>query len=335
MKILITGGSGFIGSHTCVELIEAGYELVVVDNLCNSSIKAIQGVEKITRKRIPFYNLDIRNKSFLLKIFKDNKIDGVIHFAGFKAVGESVKKPLKYYDNNINVALSLFEVMNDFGCRNLIFSSSATVYAETNKLPINENSPLSTTNPYGRSKLIIENILDDLFISNGDWRIIILRYFNPVGAHKSALIGENPIGEPNNLMPYVSQVAIGSRKKLKVFGGDYETPDGTGVRDYIHVVDLAQGHVKALKMFQEKPQVLKVNLGTGIGYSVLDIIKAFEFASGKKIPYEIIDRRSGDIARCFADPSLAADIFDWKAKYNLNDMCEDSWRWQSMNPNGY
>ena len=335
MKILITGGAGFIGSHTCVELIDAGYEVIIADNLSNSSIKSIYAIEKIIRRKVIFYNIDIRNKILLEEVFNKHKIDGVIHFAGYKAVGESVIRPIQYYDNNINGTLVLCEVMKDFGCFNLIFSSSASVYSETNNLPINESASLSTSNPYGRSKLIIENILEDLFVANAFWNITILRYFNPVGAHKSGLIGDSPLNEPNNLMPYISQVAIGRLDRLKVFGGDYDTSDGTGVRDYIHVVDLAQGHVRALKVFQGKPQVLKVNLGTGIGYSVLDIIKAFELASGREILYEIVERRPGDIGEYYADASLAAKVLDWKANYNLHKMCEDSWRFQSKYPNGY
>jgi len=335
MKILITGGAGFIGSHTCVELIDAGYEVIIADNLSNSSIKSIYAIEKIIRRKVIFYNIDIRNKILLEEVFNKHKIDGVIHFAGYKAVGESVIRPIQYYDNNINGTLVLCEVMKDFGCFNLIFSSSASVYSETNNLPINESASLSTSNPYGRSKLIIENILEDLFVANAFWNITILRYFNPVGAHKSGLIGDSPLNEPNNLMPYISQVAIGRLDRLKVFGGDYDTSDGTGVRDYIHVVDLAQGHVRALKVFQGKPQVLKVNLGTGIGYSVLDIIKAFELASGREILYEIVERRPGDIGEYYADASLAAKVLGWKANYNLHKMCEDSWRFQSKYPNGY
>ena len=335
MKILITGGAGFIGSHTCVELIDAGYEVIIADNLSNSSIKSIYAIEKIIRRKVIFYNIDIRNKILLEEVFNKHKIDGVIHFAGYKAVGESVIRPIQYYDNNINGTLVLCEVMKDFGCFNLIFSSSASVYSETNNLPINESASLSTSNPYGRSKLIIENILEDLFVANAFWNITILRYFNPVGAHKSGLIGDSPLNEPNNLMPYISQVAIGRLDRLKVFGGDYDTSDGTGVRDYIHVVDLAQGHVRALKVFQGKPQVLKVNLGTGIGYSVLDIIKAFELASGREILYEIVERRPGDIGEYYADASLAAKVLDWKANYNLHKMCQDSWRFQSKYPNGY
>ena len=335
MKILITGGAGFIGSHTCVELIDAGYEVIIADNLSNSSIKSIYAIEKIIRRKVIFYNIDIRNKILLEEVFNKHKIDGVIHFAGYKAVGESVIRPIQYYDNNINGTLVLCEVMKDFGCFNLIFSSSASVYSETNNLPINESASLSTSNPYGRSKLIIENILEDLFVANAFWNITILRYFNPVGAHKSGLIGDSPLNEPNNLMPYISQVAIGKLDILKVFGDDYDTSDGTGVRDYIHVVDLAQGHVKALKVLQGKPQVLKVNLGTGIGYSVLDIIKAFELASGMEILYEIVERRPGDIGEYYADASLAAKVLDWKANYNLHKMCEDSWHFQSKYPNGY
>ena len=333
--ILITGGSGYLGSHTCVELITAEYDIVVVDNLSNSSMESIKRVEKLVNKKIHFHKIDIRDKVALTGIFDEYSIDGVIHFAGLKAVGESVEKPIEYYDNNVVGALVLLEVMRDFGCKTFVFSSSATVYGDPKIVPIKENSPLLPTNPYGRSKLMIEEFLQDLFVSDNTWHVALLRYFNPVGAHKSGLIGENPNDLPSNLVPYISQVAIGKLKKLRVFGADYDTPDGTGVRDYIHVVDLAKGHVKALKALEKKSQVLTVNLGTGIGYSVLDMIKAFEKASGKNVPYEIEDRRKGDIAVCYSDTTYASEKLGWKTHYDIDEMCEDTWRWQSTNPNGY
>ncbi len=334
MKILVTGGAGYIGSHTCIELIEAGYEVIVVDNLCNSSIKSIKRVEKITNTKIPFYKLDIRDKSALKKVFKKYSIDGVIHFAGLKAVGESVYKPLVYFDNNLGGTFVLVELMLEFNCTIFVFSSSATVYGDPISVPIKENFPLSPTNPYGRTKLMIEEFLQDIFLANNSWGIAILRYFNPIGAHKSGLIGEDPNDIPNNLIPYISQVAAGKLDILNVFGDDYNTPDGTGVRDYIHVLDLARGHVKALDTLKNKSQKVTVNLGTGIGYSVIEITKTFEKVSGKKIPYQIVDRRPGDIAICYSDSSYAAELFGWKAQYNLDEMCADTWRWQLQNPKG-
>ena len=333
--ILVTGGAGYIGSHTCIALHEAGYDFVVFDNFCNSSRESIKRVEKIIKKKIFLEEGDIRDKVALQRVFDKYNIDCVIHFAGLKAVGESVEKPLKYYDNNINGTISLCEVMRDNGCKKIVFSSSATVYGDPHTTPIKEDFPLSATNPYGRSKLFIEEMLRDVFVSDNDWKIILLRYFNPVGAHESGLIGEDPNGIPNNLMPFISQTAVGKRECLSVFGGDYETIDGTGVRDYIHVVDLANGHVKALDKISKINEVLTVNLGTGRGYSVLEMVKAFEKATRKTINYKIVQRRAGDVAKCFADPSFAKDILGWSAKKDIKEMCEDSWRWQSNNPNGY
>ena len=335
MKILVTGGAGYIGSHTCIELIEAGYEVVVIDNLCNSSLESLKRVERIVERDIPFYEVDVRDKARLTEIFEMYAFDGVIHFAGLKAVGESVEKPIEYYDTNVGGTFTLTEVMRDFNCKTFVFSSSATVYGNPQTVPIKENFPLSATNPYGRSKLLIEEFLKDVFIADDTWHIALLRYFNPVGAHKSGLIGEDPNDTPNNLMPYISQVAIGKLDTLSIFGGDYDTYDGTGVRDYIHVIDLAKGHVNALQVLMNKPQVLTVNLGTGNGYSVLDMVKAFEQASGKTVAYQIVKRRVGDIATCYADPTYAAEILGWKAEHGLEDMCQDTWRWQSVNPDGY
>ena len=335
MKILVTGGAGYIGSHTCVELIKVGYEVVVVDNLCNSSLESLRRVEKLTNSNIPFYMADVRNKVALRRVFEQHSIDGVIHFAGLKVVGESIERPIEYYDTNVGGTFILFDVMRIFNCKTFVFSSSATVYGDPHTVPIKENFPLSVTNPYGRSKLMIEKFLRDVFVSDDSWHIALLRYFNPIGAHKSGLIGEDPNGIPNNLIPYISQVAVGKLESLKVFGGDYDTPDGTGVRDYIHVVDLAKGHVKALQALENKPQVLTVNLGTGNGYSVLDMVKAFEKASGKNVPYQIVARRPGDISTCYADPTCAKEKLDWKSEYGLDEMCEDTWRWQSQNPDGY
>ena len=335
MNILVTGGAGYIGSHTCIELINAGYKVVVVDNLCNSSLESLKRVESIVDCNIPFHEVDVRDKQALTHVFEQYSIDGVIHFAGLKAVGESVEKPIEYYDTNVGGTFILAEVMREFDCKTFVFSSSATVYGDPHTVPIKENFPLSVTNPYGRSKLMIEEFLRDVFVADDSWHIALLRYFNPIGAHKSGQIGEDPNDTPNNLMPYISQVAIGKLEKLSVFGGDYNTSDGTGVRDYIHVVDLAKGHVKALQALKEKPQVLTVNLGTGKGYSVLDMVKAFEKASGKSVSYQIVDRRPGDIATCYADPAYAVEILGWKAEHELDEMCEDTWRWQSQNPNGY
>lgn len=333
--VLVTGGAGYIGSHTCVELSEAGYDFVVYDNLSNSSQEALKRVEKIIGKAIKFVKGDIRDREKLQETFDTYKIDSVIHFAGLKAVGESVEKPLKYYDNNICGTVALCEVMEANNCKNIVFSSSATVYGDPHTTPIKEDFPLSATNPYGRSKLFIEEILRDLNVADSSWRVILLRYFNPVGAHKSGTIGEDPNGIPNNLMPFISQVAVGKREELSVFGDDYDTHDGTGVRDYIHVVDLAKGHVKALDKMKKMQGVLTVNLGTGKGYSVLDMVRAFEKASGKKVPYKIAPRRPGDIAKCYADPSYAKEVLDWEVKRGIQEMCEDTWRWQQKNPEGY
>lgn len=335
MKVFVTGGAGYIGSHTVLELLTAGHDVIVIDNLSNSSYEAIKRVERITSKEVTFYEEDLLNKQAVQKIFKEHEIDSVIHFAGYKAVGESVAKPLMYYNNNITSTLILCEVMKEFGVHNLVFSSSATVYGDPETVPITEDFPLSATNPYGRTKLFIEYILKDLHVSDSSWNISLLRYFNPVGAHKSGLIGEDPNDIPNNLMPYISQVAVGKLEKLSVFGGDYPTADGTGVRDYIHVVDLAVGHLKALEKLESNPGLIVHNLGTGKGSSVLDMVKAFENASGKKVPYEITDRRPGDIAECYADPTKAESELNWKAERNITQMCEDTWRWQSKNPNGY
>lgn len=327
MKILITGGAGYIASHTAVVLQEAGYDIVAVDNFSNSSYESVQNVEKITGKQIAFYEGDVCDKAFLKQVFEKEDIGAAIHFAGLKAVGESCRMPLEYYRNNLDSTLTLLEVMRDKGVKNLVFSSSATVYGMPEKLPITEDMPLSTTNPYGSTKLMIENILRDVHAADKSWHIAILRYFNPVGAHESGLIGENPRGIPNNLMPYVAQVAAGKLKELKVFGNDYDTPDGTGVRDYIHIIDLAEGHLAALNNI-EKFGADAVNLGTGRGYSVLEMVKAFEKASGRKIPYVIADRRPGDIASCYASPEKAEKLLGWRAKRNLDDMCRDLWNFQ-------
>lgn len=336
MRILVTGGAGFIGSHTCVELLESGYDVVVLDNLCNSSEKSLERVEQITGKKVTFYKADILDREALNKIFDTEKIDAVIHFAGLKAVGESVQKPLEYYQNNISGTLVLTEVMRNHGVKNIIFSSSATVYGNPQFIPITEECPKGTcTNPYGWTKSMLEQILTDIQYADKEWNVILLRYFNPIGAHKSGLMGENPNGIPNNLMPYITQVAVGKLKELGVFGNDYDTPDGTGVRDYIHVVDLAIGHVKALKKIKEKAGLCVYNLGTGVGYSVLDIVKNFEEATGVKIPYQIKERRAGDIATCYADATKAKEELGWVAERGIKEMCEDSWRWQSNNPNGY
>ncbi len=335
MKILVTGGAGYIGSHTCILLLEAGYEIVVFDNFCNASRESINRVEQIVKQKIEVFEGDIRNRKDLHRVFHAHQIEAVIHFAGLKAVGESVALPLKYYDNNVNGTSVLCEVMAEHDCRSIVFSSSATVYGDPHSVPIKENFPLSATNPYGRSKLFVEEILRDLYVSDNRWKVVLLRYFNPVGAHGSGTIGEDPNGIPNNLMPFITQTAVGKRSCLSVFGDDYDTPDGTGVRDYIHVVDLAAGHVKALEKMEILKEVMTVNLGTGKGYSVLDMVQAFERASGKEVPYCIAPRRSGDIATCYADPSYAKETLGWEAKKGIDEMCEDSWRWQSMNPNGY
>lgn len=336
MQILVTGGAGYIGSHTCVELLNAGYDVIVVDNLYNSNQKAIDRIEQITQKKVKFYKEDILDKEALKKIFSENQIDAVIHFAGLKAVGESVQKPVEYYTVNIAGTLNLIDVMRTYGCKNIIFSSSATVYGEPAQIPITEACPKGTcTNPYGWTKWMLEQILTDVHTSDPEWNVILLRYFNPIGAHESGLIGEDPKGIPNNLLPYVAQVAIGKLKCVGVFGNDYHTPDGTGVRDYIHVVDLAKGHVKALDRIKEKAGCKVYNLGTGKGYSVLDVIHAFSKACGHDIPYEIKPRRAGDIATCYSKCDLAREELGWQAEYDLDAMCASSWKWQTMNPNGY
>ena len=335
MNILVTGGAGYIGSHTTIELINEGYEVIIADNLCNSSSIVIDRIEEITGKKVKFYEIDTRDEKKLRKIFEENKIDAVIHFAALKAVGESVEKPLDYYNNNLVNTITVLELMREFGVDKFVFSSSATVYGSPKSCPIKEDFPLSTTNPYGNTKLMIEDILRDICKVNKDFNVAILRYFNPIGAHESGLIGEEPNGIPNNLMPYITKVAIGQLKELSVFGDDYDTSDGTGVRDYIHVVDLAIGHVKALEKLNQNPGLVTYNLGTGRGYSVLDLVKAFENASGVKIPYKIVGRRAGDIAMCYADPTKAEKELGWVAKYDVNKMCKDSWNWQSKNPNGY
>jgi len=335
MTILVTGGAGYIGTHTVVELLNAGSEVIVLDNLSNSSIEALNRVERITGKSVTFYQGDILNKALLQKVFSDHSIDAVIHFAGLKAVGESVAKPLKYYENNVTGTLILCQVMAEFKVKNLVFSSSATVYGDPASLPITEDFPTGATNPYGQSKLMVEHILADLHHSDPSWNIARLRYFNPVGAHASGLIGEDPNDIPNNLMPFIAQVAVGKREALSVFGNDYPTHDGTGVRDYIHVVDLAIGHLKALEKLATKPGLVTYNLGTGQGYSVLDMVKAFEKACGKSIAYQIAPRRPGDIAACYANPDHAKTDLGWQATHSLEDMANSSWHWQSTNPNGY
>jgi UDP-glucose 4-epimerase len=335
MAILITGGAGYIGSHTCVELLQAGYEIVVVDNLVNSKEKSLRRVQEITGKKLKFYKVDLLDTNALDDVFCRFSIDAVIHFAGLKAVGESVAMPLRYYSNNITGTLNLCEIMQKHGVKNIVFSSSATVYGDPNRVPIKEDFPLSATNPYGRSKLMIEEMLRDFYQADGSWNIVILRYFNPVGAHSGGRIGEDPRGIPNNLVPYIAQVAIGKLKELKVYGNDYPTPDGTGVRDYIHVVDLALGHLKALEKLQFSPGLITYNLGTGRGYSVLEVIAAFAKASGKKIPYRIEERRPGDIAVCYADPSKSGQELGWFARRGLEEMCADAWRWQIQNPKGF
>ncbi|MCL6417543.1 UDP-glucose 4-epimerase GalE [Aestuariirhabdus sp. Z084] len=334
-KILVTGGAGYIGSHTCVELIEAGYNILVIDNFSNSCPEALKRVEQITGKSIAFEQIDIRDANSLEELFSRHQFEAVIHFAGLKAVGESCQIPLEYYQNNVSGTLNLCQTMKAHGCHNLVFSSSATVYGEPASLPITEDFPLSATNPYGRSKLIIEDMMRDLHKSDNNWNILLLRYFNPAGAHPSGLIGEDPNGIPNNLMPYISQVAIGKLEKLQVFGDDYDTVDGTGVRDYIHVVDLAKGHVKALDKLNQKPGCTAYNLGVGSGYSVLQMAAAFAKISGREIPHEIVERRPGDIANCYADPSLAMQALGWQAELGLEAMVEDGWNWQKKNMDGY
>ena len=333
--VLVTGGAGYIGSHTVVQLIERGFFPVVFDNFSNSSSESIRRVEQIAGAKIPLIKGDIRSQEDLQKAFDSYAISSVIHFAGLKAVGESVQKPLHYYDNNVHGTLQLLEVMGRNGCKQIVFSSSATVYGDPASVPITEDFPLSATNPYGRSKLMIEEILRDVYVSDASWKVILLRYFNPIGAHPSGLIGEDPNGIPNNLMPYITQTAVGQLSCLSVFGNDYDTHDGTGVRDYIHVVDLAQGHIKALEHMPHVDEVLAVNLGTGTGYSVLDVVHAFEKASGKKVEYCIAPRRPGDVAQVYADPTRAKTVLGWEAQYGIETMCEDAWRWQENNPNGY
>ena len=335
MHILVTGGAGYIGSHTCVQLLEAGYEVTVVDNLSNSSEESLRRVQQITGKSLKFYKVDLVDKEALRGVFAENKFDAAIHFAGLKAVGESVAMPLAYYHNNIFSTVNLCEVMAEYNVKKLVFSSSATVYGKPHTVPIREDFPLQCTNPYGRTKLMIEEILRDLAVSDPDWDIALLRYFNPVGAHESGLIGEDPKGIPNNLMPYIAQVAVGKREYIHVFGNDYDTPDGTGVRDYIHVIDLADGHLRALEKISEKSGIVTYNLGTGQGYSVLDMIMAFSKACGRDLPYQIEARRPGDIDACYADPQKAKDEIGFVAKKTLEDMCADGWRWQQQNPDGY
>ena len=335
MSILVTGGAGYIGSHTAVELLNAGYDVIIADNFCNSHPEVLNRIAALTGKQPVFYEADVRDAEALNNIFSQHQIESVIHFAGLKAVGESTRLPLKYYQNNIAATLTLCEVMQQHDVFDLVFSSSATVYGDPHTVPINESFPLSATNPYGRSKLMVEEILRDVAKADPRWGIVLLRYFNPVGAHASGTMGEDPNGIPNNLLPFISQVAIGRLPQLSVFGNDYPTPDGTGVRDYIHVVDLAIGHIKAIERIKRERGVLTYNLGTGQGYSVLEMIQAFEKASGKQIAYQIVDRRPGDIAECWADPAYAANDLGWKAELGLQDMMQDTWRWQSNNPNGY
>lgn len=336
MAVLVTGGAGYIGSHTCVELMNAGIDVVIVDNFYNCKKSSIDRIKALVGRDFPYYECDIRDREGLDKIFKTEKIDSVIHFAGLKAVGESVQKPLEYFDNNITGTLVLLDVMRKNGCKKIVFSSSATVYGTKNISPLTEDMEIGgVTNPYGRTKYMIECILQDLYVSDKDWSICLLRYFNPIGAHKSGTMGEDPNGIPNNLMPYITQVVIGKRDHLSVFGNDYDTPDGTCVRDYIHVVDLALGHVKAVQKVEGEKGVFIYNLGTGKGYSVLDVVNAFKKASGIDIKYEIVARRAGDLAVCYSDPSKAYKELGWKAERDIEEMCEDSWRWQKQNPNGY
>lgn len=334
-NILVTGGAGYIGSHTTLELLNEGYEVIVVDNLSNSNEKALKRIQKLAGKELTFYEVDLLDRVSMVNIFAEHPIDAVVHFAGYKAVGESVEKPLAYYENNVTGSIHLFEIMREYGVTDIVFSSSCTVYGDPDRVPITEDFPLSATNPYGRTKLFIEEILRDLYTADATWNIALLRYFNPVGAHDSGEIGEDPNDIPNNLMPYITQVAVGKLDKLSVFGDDYPTRDGTGVRDYIHVVDLAVGHLKALDKLRSDPGVVTYNLGTGHGYSVLEVVKAFEEASGREIPYEITDRRPGDIAETYADPSKAEKELNWTAQRDIYDMCRDAWNWQSKNPDGY
>lgn len=335
MNILLAGGAGYIGSHTCIELISAGHTVVIADNLCNSKKEAVKRVEKIVGQEIPFYEINVCDHDSLRKVFIENKIDAVIHFAGLKAVGESCEKPLMYYRNNLDSTLTLLEVMKEFGCHNFVFSSSATVYGIPETVPLVETMPTSCTNPYGWTKLMTEQILQDVTKTDPELSVVLLRYFNPIGAHESGTIGENPNGIPNNLMPYITQVAVGKLKELGVFGNDYPTPDGTGVRDYIHVVDLAKGHVKAIDYADAHKGTEIFNLGTGVGYSVLDIVKTFSKVNNVEIPYQIKPRRAGDIAECYADPTKAKEVLGWTAEKTLEDMCRDSWNWQKKNPKGY
>ena len=336
MSILITGGCGYIGSHTCVEMLKSGYDIVVIDNFYNSSIEALNRVKELSGKDFPFYECDIRDAEGLRKVFSENKIDVVIHFAGLKAVGESVQKPLEYFDNNVNGTLVLCDVMREFGCKRIVFSSSATVYGNSNPSPLVETMKTGeVTNPYGRTKFMIECILQDLCVSDDEWSVVLLRYFNPIGAHESGRIGEDPNGIPNNLMPYISQVAIGKLPCLSIFGDDYDTPDGTGVRDYIHVVDLAKGHVCAVDYALKNNGAEAINLGTGVGYSVLDLVNAFIKVNNIDVPYKIVERRPGDVATCYSDPKKAKELLNWEAKFGVEDMCRDTWNWQSKNPQGY
>ena len=336
MNVLVTGGAGYIGSHTCLELLESGYGVVVIDNLCNSNPKSLDRVESLTGKKLRFYEGDVRDEALLRKIFAENEIGCVIHFAGLKAVGESVAKPWEYYDNNLNSTLVLTKVMRQVGMKNIIFSSSATVYTADNEMPLKETSRTGgCTNPYGWTKYMTEQILSGISHADEGWSVVLLRYFNPIGAHKSGQIGEDPRGIPNNLMPFITQVAIGRREKLSVFGNDYDTPDGTGVRDYIHVVDLAKGHVAAVKYACAHQGCEVFNLGTGVGYSVLDMVRTFQEVNGVKVPYEVVPRRPGDIATCYADPGKSEKVLGWKACHTLADMCRDSWNWQSKNPKGF
>ena len=336
MNILLTGGAGYIGSHTIIELDKAGHSVVVVDNLVNSNPIALERVAKIIGKKIPFYKADVRDREAMQKVFSENKIDAVIHFAGLKAVGESVEKPLEYYENNMNATFVLLDVMRKNGCKNIIFSSSATVYGDPAIIPITEDCPKGhCTNPYGQTKSMLEEVLMDVQKADPEWNVVLLRYFNPIGAHQSGTIGENPNGIPNNLMPYITQTAVGKRKELGVFGNDYDTPDGTGVRDYIHVCDLAAGHVAALQAIQRKAGLAIYNLGTGHGYSVLDVVKAFIKVNGVDVPYSIKPRRAGDIATCYCNPAKAKAELGWEAKYGIDEMCRDSWNWQKNNPEGY
>lgn len=335
MKILVTGGAGYIGSHTCLELLKAGYEVIAVDNLSNSKEESLRRVQELAGKSLEFYKVDLLDQTGLERVFAGSEIESVVHFAGLKAPGESVSMPLRYYQNNVTGSLILCEVMKAHQVKNLVFSSSATVYGDPHTVPVKEDFPLSATNPYGRSKLMIEDILRDLYSSDPGWNIALLRYFNPVGAHPSGQIGEDPNGIPNNLVPYIAQVAVGKLARLPVYGNDYPTPDGTGIRDYLHVVDLAIGHLKAIEKLKMNPGAVVYNLGTGQGYSVLEMVAAFERACGKKIPYEIVGRRPGDVAVSYADPSKAGEELGWEAVRGIDAMCADTWRWQSHNPNGY